>query len=184
MLRSLTYKGVPIWRHAQVLQWAAQILSGVLVVVLVTWFFANIANAIHDRNLPFGFGFLSREYQTPIGWHLLPYESSDTFLYAFLVAVTNTLFVSLVGVVLATLLGTFMGIARLSGNWIISKIALVYIEFFRNVPLLVQLFFWFFIVLALPSEREGFVLAERLYLNNAGLSGPWLAVSSVGSSLI
>ncbi len=183
-LPNLTYKGVPVWRHAQVLQWTAQIVSGILVVVLVTWFFANIASAISNRNIPFGFEFLSREYQTPIGWHLLPYESSDTFLYAFLVAVTNTLFVSLVGVVLATLLGTFIGIARLSGNWILSKVALVYIEFFRNVPLLVQLFFWFFIVLALPSERDGYVLADRLYLNNAGLSIPWLAVSSVGSALI
>ena len=183
-LPNLTYKGVPVWRHTQVLQWTAQIVSGILVVVLVTWFFANIASAISNRNIPFGFGFLSREYQTPIGWHLLPYESSDTFLYAFIVAVTNTLFVSLVGVVLATLLGTFIGIARLSGNWIVSKVALVYIEFFRNVPLLVQLFFWFFIVLALPSERDGYVLADRLYLNNAGISIPWLAVSSVGSALI
>ena len=184
MLPSLTYKGVPVWRHAQVLQWTAQLVSGILVVVLVSWLFANIVNAIQDRNIPFGFDFLSREYQTPIGWHLLPYESSDTFLYAFIVAVTNTLFVSLVGVVLATLLGTFIGIARLSGNWIISKAALVYVEFFRNVPLLVQLFFWFFIVLALPSERDGYVLAHRLYLNNAGLSFPWLAVGSLGSTLV
>ena len=183
MLPSLTYKGVPVWRHAQVLQWMTQLVSGILVVVLVSWFFANIANAIHDRNIPFGFNFLSREYQTPIGWTILPYESSDTFLYAFMVAVTNTLFVSIVGVVLATLLGTFLGIARLSGNWIVSKVALVYVEFFRNVPLLVQLFFWFFIVLALPSERYGYVLADRLYLNNAGLSIPWIAVSSAGAAL-
>ena len=183
MLPNLTYKGVPVWRHAQVLQWMTQLVSGILVVVLVTWFFANIANAIHSRNIPFGFDFLSREYQTPIGWTILPYESSDTFLYAFVVAVTNTLFVSVVGVVLATLLGTFLGIARLSGNWVVSRIALVYIEFFRNVPLLVQLFFWFFIVLALPSERDGYVIADRLYLNNAGLSIPWIAASSAGSTL-
>ncbi len=182
-LPNLTYKGVPVWRHAQVLQWTAQFVSGILVVVLVTWFFANIANAIHDRNIPFGFDFLSRQYQTPISHHFLPYESSDTFLHALIVAITNTMVVSVAGVVMATLLGTFIGIARLSGNWIVSKAALVYIELFRNVPLLVQLFFWFYLVLVLPSERDGFVVADRLYLNNASLAIPWLAASGVGSTL-
>ncbi|MCE2464734.1 MAG: ABC transporter permease subunit [Dehalococcoidia bacterium] len=183
MSPSLTYKGVPVWRHTQVIQWTTQFVSGILVVVLVSWFAANMINAVQDREIPHGFSFLDREYQTPIGQHFLPYESSDTFLYAFIVAATNTLIVSIAGVVLATLLGTFIGIARLSGNWIISRIALIYVEFFRNVPLLVQLFFWFYIVLALPPVREGYVLADRLYLNNAGLSIPWLSVSGLGSSL-
>ena len=64
------------------------------------------------------------------------------------------------GVILATLLGIFVGVCRLSPNWIVSKLATVYIEFFRNVPLLVQLFFWFYIVLALPTVREGYVIAS------------------------
>ena len=183
-LRSLTtYQGIPVWRHVQVIQWATQILSGILVVVLVVWFFANIANAVQDRDIPRGFSFLDREYQTPIGQHFLPYESSDTFLYALIVAASNTVIVSIVGVVLATALGIVIGVARLSGNWVVSKVALVYIEFFRNVPLLVQLFFWFYIVLALPPVRQGYVIADRVYVNNGGLSIPFPIPTSAGAAV-
>ena len=176
----LTYQGIPIWRNVQIIQWASQIASGVLVVVLVSWFFVNIGNAIQDRDIPYGFSFLSREYQTPIGQHFLEYESSDTFLYAFFVAATNTIIVSVFGVILATALGIFVGVSRMSGNWIVAKAALVYIEFFRNVPLLLHLFFWFYIVLALPPVREGYVIAQRLYINNAGISLPWPSPSNLG----
>ena len=168
----LTYDGIPVWRHARVIQWALQITSAILVVALVTWFIINIGAAIEGRDIPFGFSFLSREYQTPIGEHFIPYESSDTFRYALVVAVTNTLLVSVLGVILATLLGTAIGVARLSANWIVSKLALAYVEFFRNVPLLVQLLFWLFLVLELPSVREGYNLADTFYLNNGGISFP------------
>ncbi len=178
--KCLSYQGIPIWRNVQIIQWATQIASGLLVVVLVSWFFVNIGNAIQDRDIPYGFSFLSREYQTPIGQHFLDYESSDSFLYAFVVAATNTIVVSIVGVILATALGIFVGVSRMSGNWIVAKAALVYIEFFRNVPLLLHLFFWFYIVLALPPVREGYVIAQRLYINNAGISLPWPSPSSLG----
>ena len=180
----LTYQGIPIWRHARVIQWAAQIVSGILVVVFVAWFFSNIYSAIHDRNIPFGFSFLDRSYQTPIGQTFLPYDKSDTFLYALGVAVTNTIVVSIVGVILATLLGIVIGVARLSGNWLVSKIATVYIEFFRNVPLLVQLFFWFYIILALPRVRDGYVLLDAFYINNAGMSLPWPTPPHLGGGLV
>ena len=180
----LTYQGIPVWRHARILQWTTQIVSAFLAVVLVVWFFLNIGGAIQDRNIPYGFSFLDREYQTPIGHHFLPYESSDSFLYALGVAATNTVFVSIVGVILATALGIVIGVSRLSGNWIVSKLALVFVEFFRNVPLLVQLFFWFYIFLALPPERDGFVFFDRLYVNNAGVSLPWPVPSDVGTGLV
>ena len=184
MMRFLTYQGIPIWRHARAIQWAAQIVSGILVVFFVAWFFSNIYSAIHARNIPFGFSFLERSYQTPIGQHFLPYDKSDTFLYALGVAVTNTIVVSVVGVILATLLGIVIGVARLSGNWLVSKIATVYIEFFRNVPLLVQLFFWFYIVLALPQVRDGYVLLDAFYINNAGMSMPWPTPPNMGAGLL
>ena len=142
--RALTYHGIPVWRHSRIIQWTAQIVSAFITVGLVVWFFTNIANAVRERDIPHGFGFLSRSYQTPIGIHFIPYESSDTFLYAFGVAAINTVIVAIVGVVLATMLGIAMGVLRLSGNWIVSRVALAYIEFFRNVPLIVQLFFWFY----------------------------------------
>ena len=182
--RYLTYQGVPIWRNVYIIQWATQIATGVLVVFLVGWFFVNIANAIQDRDIPYGFNFLSREYQTPIGQHFLAYESSDTFLYAFIVAATNTIIVSIVGVILATVLGIIVGVSRMSGNWLISKAALVYIEFFRNVPLLVHLFFWFYIVLALPPVREGYVISQRFYINNAGISLPWPSANTSGMAAL
>ena len=179
----LTYEGVPVWRHALLVRWAAQIVSGIVMVALVIWFFANITNAIQERDIPHGFSFLSRAYQTPIGDHtILPYESSDTFLYALAVGITNTLLVAVAGVVLATLLGIFIGVSRLSTNWIVSRLATVYIEFFRNVPLLVQLLFWFFVFLALPPVREGYVIAGGTYVNNRGISLPWPHASDVGDA--
>ena len=181
----LNYEGVPLWRHLLIIQWAAQIVSGVVVVALIVWFFTNIGNAIQERDIPYGFSFLTREYQTPIGDSpVLPYESSDTFQYALWVGITNTLVVAIAGVILATILGIFIGVCRLSGNWIVSKLAMIYIEFFRNVPLLVQLLFWFFIFLTLPPVRQGYVIAERIYVNNRGISMPWPHTSDPATAAI
>ena len=177
MLARLSYQGIPIWRHVQILQWTYQIVSGIAVVALVFWFFINIANAIQEREIPYGFSFLDRAYQTPIGQHFLPYQSSDTFLYAFAVAATNTLVVAITGVILASALGIVIGVARLSTNWIVARLAMIYIGFFRNVPLIIQLFFWFYLVLALPPVREGYVIAGGLFVINAGVSLPWPAVA-------
>ena len=177
LAQRLTYEGIPVWRHERIIRWALQVVSAVLVLTLVFWFIANIIGEIDERDIPFGFTFLEREYQTPIGEHFLPYESSDTFGYALIVAVTNTLFVSVIGVILATLLGIGIGVARLSANWLVSRIALVYIEFFRNVPLLVQLLFWFFIVLTLPNVRSGYNFGNFFYVNNSGVSFPGPVVS-------
>ena len=159
-------------------------MSGILVVTLVVWFFANLAGAIQDRNIPFGFWFLDNEYLTPIGQFYVPYETSDTYLKAFMVAFANTLIVSVIGVILATLLGIAVGIGRMSGNWIVSRAALGFIEFFRNVPLLVQLYFWFTVVLALPRAREGYVIADSVFLSNAGLWVPWPTIEGAGAALV
>ena len=179
----LTYQGVEVWRHTKVIQWAVQIVSGILVVVLVAWFFTNIVTAVQGREIPHGWSFLDRAYQTPIGHTFIPYESSDSFGYALGVAAVNTVVVSIVGVILATALGIFIGVARLSTNWLVSKLATVYIEFFRNVPLLVQLFFWFYIILALPPVREGYIVGEGLFINNGGLSMPFPQAAGLGPSL-
>ena len=182
--RSLTYQGIPIWRHERIIRWVAQTVSGVVVVVLVAWFFFNINSAIQERNIPYGYDFLSRAYQVGIGHHFVPFESSDTYFKALVVAATNTLIVAASGIVLAIMLGIFIGVARLSGNWIVSRVATVYIEFFRNVPLLVQLIFWFYILLALPPVLEGYVFAGNIYVNNAGISVPWIAATGPQTALV
>ena len=172
--RFLTYQNIPVWRHAVVIQWVAQIVSAFLVVGLVVAAAANVVNAIQERSISYSFSFLSREYQTPIGDHFLPYDDkTDTFLYAFVVAATNTLLVAIIGVILATALGIIVGVMRLSGNWLVAKAAMVFVEFFRNVPLLVQLYFWWVILLALPRIRESYILPGGFfYINNRGLSFP------------
>ena len=174
MTSSLTYQGIPIWRHARILGWTAQIVSAIVVIAAVAFFIYNLASAVEERDIPRGWSFLFREYSTPISESLLPYEESDTFAYAFLVAATNTLTLSLVGVVFATALGVVIGSAQLAGNWILSRASKAYVEFFRNVPLIVQLFFWYIVLLGLPQVREGFVWFEAIYMNNSGLSFPWL----------
>ncbi len=174
MTSSLTYQGIPVWRHARILGWTAQIVSAIVVIAAVAFFIYNLTSAIEERDIPRGWSFLSREYSTPISESLLPYEESDTFAYAFLVAATNTLTLSLVGVAFATVLGIFIGSAQLAGNWILSRAARVFVEFFRNVPLIVQLFFWYIVLLGLPQVLVGFVWFDALFLNNSGLSFPWL----------
>lgn len=184
MRRLLTYQGVEVWRHTKIIQWTLQVVSGILVVVLVAWFFTNIVTAVQEREIPHGWGFLDREYQTPIGHTFIPYESSDSFSYALGAAVVNTVVVSIVGVILATMLGIFIGVARLSSNWLVSHLAMVYIEFFRNVPLLVQLFFWFYIILALPPVREGYVIGGGLFINNGGFSLPFPNATGAGPAAV
>ena len=179
----LTYQGIAVWRHTKVIQWTLQIVSGILVVALVAWFFTNMANAVQDREIPHGWGFLDRAYQTPIGHHFLPYESSNSYGYAVIVAAVNTLIVAVMGVILATALGIFIGVARLSGNWLVSKLAMVYVEFFRNVPLLILLIFWLVIVLALPPVREGYVIGGGLYINNAAFSIPFPNVAGTAGAV-
>ena len=128
---------VPLWRDERVLRTAAQIFSAVIVIGLLILAAVNILNAADERGLSLGFEFISQAAGFPIGESDIPYDPSRSFLYAFLVGLINTLKVAIVGVFFATILGTFIGIARLSTNWLVSRLALVYIEFHRNIPLLI-----------------------------------------------
>lgn len=169
----LTYQGIPVWRHAVLIQWALQIVSTIMVVTLVLWFFSNIAFAISDRDIPFGWRFFSRDYGTPVPEHALPFDAStDSYRYALLVAAVNTVLLAVAGVILAIILGILIGVARISSNWLLSRLALVYVEFFRNVPLLVQLLFIFYFILILPPITETYNLFDTVYLNNAGMAIP------------
>ena len=173
-MNSLLYvQGVPLWRNVVVLQWAVQIVSAVLVLSALALFFTNAVREIEARGIPFGFGFLERSAQIPIGETVIPYDPSNSYLYGFLVAALNTVKASVLGVVLATMLGILVGIARLSPNWLLNKIALVYVEVFRNIPLLVQLLFWLLLVLTLPRVSTSYVLFDAFYLSNSGLYLPW-----------
>ena len=181
--RNLTYQGIPLWRHVQVLQWTSQIVSGIVVVALVVWFFVNVGTAIQEREIPYGFGFLSTAYQTGIGHTFLPWVASDSYGYSIFVAAVNTVFVAVAGVIFATVVGVVIGVARLSSNWLVSKLAAVYVEFFRNVPLVIILAFCFYAWLALPEAREGYTIEGYLYISNRGISIPWISENGLYAAL-
>ncbi len=130
--------------------------AAVVAAVLVGWYLVSntIAN-LEARRIASGFGFLAREAGFEIGeTTFIPYSAADTYLRALTVGLANTFRVALLGIIAATLLGTLVGLARLSRNWLVAKLTTVYVEFVRNVPLLVQLFFWYAIITEnLPGPR-------------------------------
>eukprot|EP00873_Tetraselmis_striata_P020761 jgi/Tetstr1/441025/TSEL_029293.t1 len=126
-----------------------------------------------------GFGFLFQTAGFNIGFSLLPFSRSSTYLDVYIVGILNTLLVAVIGIVLATILGFIIGIARLSSNFLIRKLATVYVEVMRNMPLLLQLFFWYFMALnALPGVRQSYELPLGAVLNQRGLYLPLLQSDS------
>ena len=166
----LTYRGIPLWRDVRVLQAIGQLVSVVFVVSLLVFFVANLLSAADERGLSLGFDFLGQEAGFPIGESVIDYDPGDSFLHAFAVGIINTLKAAVLGVLLATVLGIVVGLARLSSNWLVRNLAGVYIQIIRNVPLLVQLFFWYFAVFqALPLVQQAIRLPGPVYLSNRGL---------------
>ena len=176
---------IPFWRDERVLRIAAQAVSALVVIGLLYWGLINVINAAEQRGLSLGFGFLEEAAGFPIGESDIPYDPSKSFLYAFLVGVLNTLKVAIVGVFFATILGTIVGIARLSSNWLVSHIALIYIEFNRNIPLLVLLLFWYFgVISGLPDVQESIILPGPVYLSQRGLYLTWPRMTPTGSPFV
>jgi general L-amino acid transport system permease protein len=143
-------------------------------IILFFWFIAvNTLGNLEKRGIATGFGFLSQESGFGIIQSLISYDESHTFGRTFLVGLLNTILVSFIGIFFATIIGFIVGVARLSSNWLIAKIALTYIEIFRNIPLLLQIFFWYFAVLqTLPGPRQSWSLADKIFLNVRGLYIP------------
>ena len=134
---------------------------------------ANTLANMESRGISTGFGFLDQSAGFGIIMSLIPYDASDSYGRTFWVGLLNTLLVSALAVVVATVLGFILGVARLSSNWLVARVALAYIEIVRNVPLLLQIFFWYFAVLRnLPSPRQSVDLGGLLVLNNRGLYVP------------
>ncbi len=153
----------------------------------------NTQANLEARNIASGFGFLSLESGMPISNSLLPYSPTDSYGYAFLMGVFNTLYVAFFGIVLATLLGILIGVARVSGNWLVSKLAEIYVEVLRNIPLLLVLFFTYTIALAaLPIPRKSLNPFTGFFLNNRGIyfprpipeSGFWLVCLAVLAGIV
>ncbi|HBP28855.1 MAG: amino acid ABC transporter permease [Advenella sp.] len=170
-----------------------QIIVLGLVAAGVWYLVSNTMHNLQVRNIRSGFDFLGREAGFAIGESLIDYSPTDTYRRAILVGLLNTLYVSLAGIVLATLLGVVVGVARLSKNWLIAKLAAVYVEVLRNIPLLIQLFFWYaLIVETLPGPRQAMHPMPGVFLSNRGLRFPfaqgesltWIVAGVVGALLI
>jgi general L-amino acid transport system permease protein len=150
-----------------------QVLA-LLAVGGVIWFLVhNTLSNLSARNISTGFDFLNREAGFAIGETPIAYSPASTYGRAITVGLLNTLRVALIGIVLATLLGTLIGIARLSSNWLIRKISSIYVEVMRNVPLLLQLFFWYAIISeTLPGPRQALNLMPGVFVSNRGMKMP------------
>ncbi|KCV29255.1 ABC transporter, permease protein [Bordetella bronchiseptica 00-P-2730] len=158
------------------------VLLQLLLAALLLWLgYVGVSNAVANlkaANIASGFGFLASTAGFDINQSLIPYSgATSTYGDAFVVGLLNTLLVAAIGIVLATLIGFLVGIARLSSNVVVAAVATLYVETLRNLPLLLQIFFWYSAVLvALPAARESLHLADWVFLNNRGLYLPFVNI--------
>lgn len=160
----------------------------VIVFLVLAYFFYTIYNNtltnMQARGIRTGFGFMSQPAGFDILLSLIPFEATDSYGRTFFVGLLNTILVSVISIFLATLLGFLVGVSRLSNNWLVAKVATVFVETFRNIPLLLQIFFWYFAVLAtLPGVRQSINIADSIFVNVRGLSVPKVVWES-GASFV
>ncbi len=152
-----------------------QIVVVGLVVLVIGYLVGNTSRNLAARNIATGFAFLGRVAGIPIGESLIPYDpATSTYGRALWIGVLNTLKVAIVGIILATILGTLVGVGRLSKNWLLARITAVYVEVLRDVPLLLQLLFWYMALQSLPAPKQSFHLLDYVYLSNRGFKLPVL----------
>src|SRR5215470_7711721 len=159
-----------------------------LLLAAVLWlgfeFALNAKANLHAQKISSGFGFLDNTAGFGINQSLIPYNESDTYARVFFVGLLNTLLVAAIGIVLATILGFFVGIGRLSRNWLVARLAGGYVELIRNLPLLFQILFWYLAVLGtLPPPRQSISLFGEIFLNNRGIIVP-APVAGKGAGLV
>ena len=146
-----------------------QIITVLSLVLIIGYFAFNAQVNMGNRGISFGYGFLGQEASFDIGFSLIDYDGSMSYARAFLVGLLNTLLVSAIGIFFATLIGVTVGIGRLSSNYLLAKAAEVYVEIFRNIPLLLQLFFWYYAALrALPLPENAISIFDVSYLTVKG----------------
>lgn len=164
---------IPFWHDPDKRAMIYQAAVFAIVVLIGYFLVSNTMANLRTQKIATGFGFLKKEAAFEIGESLIPYSAADTYTRVLIAGVLNTLFVSVLGMTLTTVLGTFLGIARLSSNWLVSRVAVVYIEVFQNVPVLLQLFFWYaFFYELLPPPRQAVSPIPGVFLSNRGMMFP------------
>jgi general L-amino acid transport system permease protein len=162
-----------------------QVLVVAILAAAVYWIWGNTVENLRRANISSGFGFLGRRSGFDVSQALIDFTADSTFGRAMVVGLLNTVLVAVCGIVTATVIGFIIGVGRLSGNWLIAKICMIYVEVFRNIPPLLVIFFWYLGVLSvLPAPRDSIELPFTSYLNSRGFflpkaiweEGAWLIV--------
>ena len=152
-----------------------QIVTLIVVVLIFGFFTINAQTNMDNRGIEFGYGFLTQESSFDVQFSLIEYDGSHSYARAYLVGLLNTLLVAFIGIFLSTIIGVVVGIARLSPNYLIERTATIYVELFRNIPLLLQIFFWYFAALrALPLPQDADSIFGVSYLTIKGFFVPRL----------
>jgi general L-amino acid transport system permease protein len=161
------------WRDGRTVRWVAQ-FAALLLIVLMAWIlWGNLSRNLAQRGLQLGFNFLNSQAGFAIAETPIPYDPQDSYLRVLTIGLLNALKVVGWGILLATGVGISVGVARLSNNWLIRKLTLVYVEVFRNTPLLLQLLFWYFAVfLQLPDANTPYTFLGFIVLSNQGVTLP------------
>ncbi|BAY21800.1 polar amino acid ABC transporter inner membrane subunit [Calothrix sp. NIES-2100] len=174
-----------LWRDRRFWRIAGQFIAVFLAAVVVTILWSNLNRNLQQLGIQFGFDFLKQQASFDIGETLITYKPTDTYSRALWVGLINSLRVAIAGVFLTTIVGVSAGIARLSDNWLVRNISLVYVEIFRNTPLLLQLLFWYFAVfLGFPKAENKISLWGWIYLSQNGAELPWFTLSPEFSVLL
>lgn len=167
---------IPFWRNVKLIGIFLQIIFAVAVVILGFILYSNVTDALSRTRIPANFNFLGARAGIPIAETPIQYTPNDSYSKALFIGLLNTLRVSVIGVVLATLLGVLVGVMRLSGNFLARQIATGYVELIRNTPLAVQIIFWFTAVLSVipPLSSNPWTLPGGALVSNIGIALPWL----------
>lgn len=161
---------IPFFRDPEKLAILYQILTIMAVGFVSYYLVSNTLANLERQSISTGFGFIEKEASFEIGESLIKYSAADSYGKALAVGFLNTLIVSFAGIILTVILGTIIGVARLSSNWLLSRLSAIYIELFQNIPILLQLFFWYaFFYEILPSPRQALNPFSGLFLCNRGL---------------
>ena len=161
------------WRSERVRSVAFQLAIVAAIVAIFAFFASNASENLRRQGIASGFGFLQREAAFEIGNKVVPYSPSDSYGWALLVGFVNTLAVSALGIVVATFLGFVVGLARLSTNWLLSRLALAYVEVFRNTPLILQLFVWWDVLrISAPPDKEAWQPLPGVFISLRGVTFP------------
>ena len=164
---------IPLWRNPTARAILFQVLAIAAVLLIAVYLVTTTMHNLEVRGIRSGYGFLQNEAGFRIGEHLIPYSPADSYARALLVGVFNTLYVAALGIFLATIIGVAIGIARLSTNWLVARLASGYVELVRNIPLLLQLFFWYSVITGLlPPVSAAVGLLPGVFLSKSGLMYP------------